>query len=257
MLKYIIFINTFLMGICDKNSDNKYSGKAENQISSRNMNQIQRSTLDFLTDLRRHNDREWFAKNRKRYEEARADYESFVQSVINKIAEFDIVFKGLEVRSCTYRINRDIRFSNDKTLYKTHLGAFIVRGGKKFADRYAGYYIHIEPGNNSMVAGGAYIPPAPWLSAIREKISEQGEEFIRIIKNKDFTGYFGEIEGEKLKTAPKGYPKDHPFVELLKMKSYLVSDQIPDSEVTGPKFFDHIVGACRAMKPLNDFLSEY
>jgi uncharacterized protein (TIGR02453 family) len=221
------------------------------------MIQIHRSTLDFLTDLRRHNDREWFAKNRKRYEEARADYESFVQAVIDKIAESDIVFKGLDVRNCTYRINRDIRFSNDKTLYKTHMGAFIVRGGKKFADRYAGYYIHIEPGNNSMVAGGAYMPPALWLSAIREKISEQGEDFIRIIKTKDFTEYFGEIEGEKLKSAPKGYSRDHPFIELLKMKSFLVSNQISDSDVTGTGCFDHVVGACRAMKPLNDFLSEY
>jgi len=221
------------------------------------MQQISISTLEFLNDLRENNNREWFTANRKRYEEAKEEYESFVQAIIDKISEFDPLFRGLNAKSCTYRINRDIRFSSDKTLYKTHLGAFIVRGGKKFADRYAGYYIHIEPGNNSMVAGGAYMPPAPWLSPIREKISEQGEEFIRIIKNKDFTGYFGEIEGEKLKTAPKGYPKDHPFVELLKMKSYLVSDQIPDSEVTGPKFFDHIVGACRAMKPLNDFLSEY
>jgi len=221
------------------------------------MNQIQRSTLDFLADLKLNNDREWFAKNRKRYEEARMDYESFSQAVIDKIVEFDALLGGLGVKSCTYRINRDIRFSNDKTLYKTHMGAFIVRGGKKFADRYAGYYIHIEPGNNSMVAGGAYIPPAPWLSAIREKIDEQGEELISITRNKDFIKYFGEIEGEKLRTAPKGYAKDHPYIELLKMKSYLVSYQISDSKVTSQKCFGLVADACRAMKPLNDFLSEH
>src|SRR4030065_2830632 len=100
------------------------------------MNLIHKSTLEFLSDLKRHNDREWFMKNRKRYDEARVDYESFVQTVINEISTFDTILKGLEVKSCTYRVNRDIRFSNDKTLYKTHLGAFIVRGGKQNGDRY-------------------------------------------------------------------------------------------------------------------------
>jgi uncharacterized protein (TIGR02453 family) len=142
------------------------------------MNQIQQTTLDFLSDLKRHNDRDWFIKNRKRYDEAKTNFESFVQAVINEISGFDSILKGLEVKSCTYRINRDIRFSNDKTIYKTHLGAFIVRGGKKNGDRFAGYYVHVEPGNNSMIAGGAYLPPMPWLSAIREKIDGQGNKLL-------------------------------------------------------------------------------
>src|SRR5665647_1237425 len=104
------------------------------------MQQIEKSTLDFLSDIKDHNEREWFLKNRKRYDDARNNFESFVQAVINRIVEFDPILKGLEVKSCTYRINRDIRFTNDKTIYKTHLGAFIVRGGKKNGDRYAGYY---------------------------------------------------------------------------------------------------------------------
>jgi len=220
------------------------------------MNQIQQSTLNFLSDLKRHNDREWFNKNRKRYEAARTNYESFVQAVIDQIAEFDPIFTGLEVKSCTYRINRDTRFSNDKTLYKTYLGAFLVRGGKKYGDRYAGYYVHVEPGNNSMIAGGAYVPPMPWLSTIREKIDEQGEELLKIIRHKDFIEYFGELEGEKLKSAPKGYPKDHPHIELLKMKSFLVSKIIPDKEILRKECFDFIIRASKAMKPLNDFLSD-
>jgi uncharacterized protein (TIGR02453 family) len=107
------------------------------------MEQIKQSTLDFLSDLKKHNERDWFNKNRKRYDDAKDNFESFVQAVINKISEFDTILKGLEVKSCTYRINRDIRFSNDKTIYKTHLGAFIVKGGKKNGDRFAGYYVHI------------------------------------------------------------------------------------------------------------------
>ena len=221
------------------------------------MKLIKKSTLEFLSDLKRHNDRDWFIKNRGRYDEARANYESFVQALINEISGFDPILKGLEVKSCTYRINRDIRFSNDKTLYKTHLGAFIVRGGKQNGDRYAGYYFHVEPGGNSMIAGGAYIPPKPWLSAIREKIDEQGDRLLKIISRKDFIEFFGEIEGEKLKTVPKGYPRDHPYIELLKLKSFLAAKMISDRDVISDGCFDLIIRASRVMKPLNDFLNDY
>jgi uncharacterized protein (TIGR02453 family) len=220
------------------------------------MNQIQKSTLEFLSDLKKHNDRDWFLINRKRYEEAKINFESFVQAVINEITTFDPILKGLEVKTCTYRINRDIRFSNDKTIYKTHLGAFIVKGGKQNGDRFAGYYFHVEPGN-SMIAGGAYMPPSAWLSAIREKIDEHGKEFLKITSDPDFINYFGAIEGDKLKSAPKGYQKDHPYIELLKLKSFLCARMISDSKITSGGCFEHIISACRIMKPLNDFLNDY
>ena len=221
------------------------------------MEQIKQSTLDFLSDLKMNNVREWFIKNRKRYDGAKVNFESFVQAVIDRMAEYDPILKGLEAKSCTYRINRDIRFSNDKTIYKTHLGAFIVKGGKKNGDRFAGYYFHVEPGGNSMIAGGAYIPPMPWLTAIRGKIDEQGSNFLKIIKNKEFTEYFGNLEGESLKSAPKGYSRDHPYIEILKLKSYLVTKMISDSEIVSRDCFDLVIRASRAMKPLNDFLNDY
>jgi uncharacterized protein (TIGR02453 family) len=220
------------------------------------MELIKQSTLDFLSELKYHNERDWFLKNRKRYDDSRSNYESFVQALIDRIAEFDPILKGLEVKSCTYRINRDIRFSNDKTIYKTHLGAFIVKGGKKNGDRYAGYYVHVELGN-SMIAGGAYMPPMPWLTAIREKIDERGDLFLKIIRDKEFRNIFGDIEGEKLKSAPKGYSKDHPYIELLKLKSYLASRLITDKEIVSKDCFDFMVSASKAMKPLNDFLNDY
>ncbi len=220
------------------------------------MNQIQKSTLVFLTDLKNHNDKEWFNENRKRYEAARTNFESFVQALIDEISSFDPILKGLEAKSCTYRINRDIRFSNDKTIYKTHLGAFIVRGGKRNGDRFAGYYFHVEPGN-SMIAGGAYVPPMPWLSAIREKIGEQGDSLVKIIREKEFIKHFGEIEGEKLKSSPRGFSADHRHIELLKLKSFLVSEQISDSAVTSAKCLEFVISSCRAMRSLNDFLNEY
>jgi uncharacterized protein (TIGR02453 family) len=227
-----------------------------NQLKHIKMAQINKTTLEFLNSLKFNNNREWFLKNQSGYKEAKYNFESFAQEIINQIAGFDPIMRGLEVKNCVYRINRDIRFSNDKTLYKSHLGAFIVRGGKKNGDKFAGYYFHIEPGN-SMIAGGAYMPPSPWLNAIRENISEEPERFLKIISDKNFLRYFGQIEGEKLKSAPKGYSSDHPHIELLKFKSFLVTNEVTDDAVHDPGFLNHVVNVCKAMKPLNDFLSSY
>ncbi len=220
------------------------------------METIKKSTLDFLTAIKCNNNRDWFNANRPLYLEAKENFEAFVQEIIDRIIAFEPLMKGLEAKSCVYRINRDIRFSNDKSPYKTHLGAFIIRGGKNNGDKYAGYYFHIEPGK-SIMAGGAYMPPSPWLSSIREKISEQPEEFIKIINSKEFIKYFGGIDGEKLKTAPKGYPSNHPHIELLRFKSYLVVNEASDKMVLRDDFKDHVLKVFKAMKPLNDFLNEY
>jgi uncharacterized protein (TIGR02453 family) len=221
------------------------------------MEAIKKSTLEFLKNLKSNNNRDWFLQHKSEYLEAKENYESFVQALINEIVEFEPIMKGLEVKSCVYRINRDIRFTNDKSPYKYHLGAFIVRGGKQNGDKYAGYYFHVEPGNHSIIAGGAYIPPAPWLNSIREKIDDEGDKLVKILKNKDFSQTFGQLEGEKLKTAPKGFPKDHPHIELLRMKSFLVEKVYSDKEVTSEKCFGDVVKAARIMKPLNDFLNNY
>src|SRR5512133_3172211 len=135
------------------------------------MERINASTLEFLNLLKNNNNKEWFDKNRSMYVEAKTNFGSFVQSLINEIIDFEPLMKGLEAKNCIFRINRDIRFSNDKSPYKTNMGAFMVKGGKKNGDKYAGYYFHIEPGK-SMLAGGAYVPPANWLAAIREKIDD-------------------------------------------------------------------------------------
>jgi uncharacterized protein (TIGR02453 family) len=220
------------------------------------MEPVKKSTLDFLNALKNNNNRDWFIKNRSLYIDAKYNFESFVQEIINKIIDFEPIMKGLEVKSCVYRINRDIRFSNDKSPYKTHFGAFIVRGGKKNGDKFAGYYIHIEP-EKSIIAGGAYMPPTPWLSAIREMINEEPEKLVKIINTKDFIKYFGKIEGEKLKKAPKGYLSDHLYIELLKFKTYLVVNEVSDELVLNERYFDHVMNVIKAMKPFNDFLNNY
>jgi uncharacterized protein (TIGR02453 family) len=218
------------------------------------METIKKSTLDFLTAIKCNNNREWFLANRPLYLDAKENFESFVQQVIDRIISYEPIMKGLEAKSCVYRINRDIRFSNDKSPYKSHFGAFIVRGGKNNGDKFAGYYFHVEPGA-SIMAGGAYMPPTPWLSAIREKINDNADEFIRITRTKDFIKYFGSIDGEKLKTVPKGYSKDNPNLELLRYKSYLVVNNAPDKLVLSKDYMDHVVNVFKAMKPLNDYLN--
>lgn len=220
------------------------------------MEPINKSTLDFLRAIKVNNNRDWFIEHRKSYDEARGNFEQYVQEIINSIIEFEPIMKGLDAKSCVYRFNRDIRFSSDKSLYKTHFGAFMVRGGKKNGDKFAGYYFHIEPGK-SIIAGGAYMPPTPWLSGIRQKIDEEPQNLIGIINSKDFIKYFGKIDGEKLKKTPKGYPSDHPYADLLKFKSYLVVNEVTDEVVLSDTFFNHTMNVMRAMKPLNDFLNEY
>ncbi|HUX59048.1 MAG TPA: DUF2461 domain-containing protein [Bacteroidales bacterium] len=220
------------------------------------MEQIHKSTLDFLNNLKHNNNRDWFIKNKPAYIAAKENFESFVQGLIDRIIDFDPIMKGLEVKNCVYRINRDIRFSNDKSPYKSHLGAFIVRGGKRNGDKFAGYYFHIESGKN-IIAGGAYMPPSPWLSAIREKIDDEGDKLIKIINAKDFKKYLGKIDGEKLKKAPKGYPSDHPNIDLLRYKSFLVVNDVSDKDVLSDTYSDHVSSVFRAMKPFNDFLNEY
>jgi uncharacterized protein (TIGR02453 family) len=220
------------------------------------MELIKRSTLGFLKDLKNNNNRDWFSQNRSLYMDARKNFESFIRGIIDQIIEFEPILKGLEVGNCVFRINRDIRFSNDKSPYKTNMGAFIVRGGKKNGDRFAGYYIHIEPGA-SFIAGGAYMPPAPWLTAIREKIDEEAETLLKIMSDEKFIRYFGQFGGEKLKTAPKGYRPDHPNIELLKLKSYVVVNEVPDKKVVSSDYPGYVMEIIRAIKPLNDYLNDY
>jgi len=211
--------------------------------------------LKFLKDLARHNDREWFEKNRHRYVEARQNFEGIVEAVLAQIVKFDPRLEGLDPRKLPFRIYRDIRFSKDKRPYKIHMGAGFSPNGKLVQE--PGYYLHIQPGNQSFVAGGIYEPDAGNLAKVRQEIDYNAEALARIVKAKSFRKYFdGFDDYDKLKTAPKGYPKDHPHIEWLKMKSFIVSRSLTDKEVTDKKLITNISAVCRQIKPLNDFIRE-
>jgi uncharacterized protein (TIGR02453 family) len=212
-----------------------------------------KSTLKFLKDLKSNNNKEWFDKNKERYLEAKNDLELFIQELIDDIGVFDPQVRGLEAKKAVFRIYKDVRFSKDKTPYKIHLGAYMAEGGTKSPK--GGYYLHIEPGNKSMLGGGIYMPEAEVLNAIRKEIDYAPKDLLKIMGSKNFKNYFGEIGGEKLKNPPKGFSADHPQIELLKHKSFFVMHQITDAELTAPNFKKNVLKIFKEMKPLNDFLN--
>lgn len=214
---------------------------------------ISTDTLTFLKDLKNNNNKEWFQDNKSRYEDAKSDFEEFIGVLIQNIAKFDPPIAELIPKKTIFRIYRDVRFSKDKSPYKLNLGAHLAANRSKVHDR-AGYYIQIQPGN-SFLAGGAYDPGNPWITQIRTEIDYNTKEFKKLINSASFKKYFGEISGEKLKTAPKGFPKDHPELELLKYKSYLVANNCDDKLVASKDFLKHATSVFKAMKPFDDFLN--
>lgn len=210
------------------------------------------TTLKFLKQLAKNNQKEWFDANRKTYEACKTEFESVVKSVIEKCSAFDKELSGLEAKKCMFRINRDVRFSKDKSPYKSNMGASINPGGKK--EMGAGYYIHIEPGK-SFLAGGCYMPEAPALAKIRQEIDYHTADFKKILSAKDFKTYFKDLsQDDKLKTAPKGYPKDHPDLTLLQHKHFIAEISLKDSEVLDKNFPAYASKVFKAMYPLNLFL---
>ena len=208
--------------------------------------------LSFLTNLQKNNDRPWFEKNRATYENAKGLFEDFVDELILGLGAIDDM-KGVTARDCVMRIYRDVRFSKDKSPYKTAMSASIGPGGKK-AYRFQ-YYLHLEPHNASMVAGGLHEPESAQLNKFRAAISKDARKFKAIVAEKSFKLYFGEVGGEKLKTAPQGYDRDHPEIELLRLKEVVAVHHMSDEVVAAPGLVAHIVKVCAAMKPLLDYLS--
>ncbi|MCI0694134.1 DUF2461 domain-containing protein [candidate division KSB1 bacterium] len=215
---------------------------------------ITHATFKFLKELKANNNREWFNANKPRFEEVKDEFESFIATLIPRIAAFDPAIAQLEPKKCIFRIYRDTRFSKEKTPYKTNLGAHLVAFAQKPHDR-AGYYVHLEPGN-VFLAGGAYMPPAPWLRAIRQSIDREGKALTKILHSAGFKKYFGEMEGEKLKTRPNDYPEEHPYIELLRYKSFLAVHPVSDKDATSENFAEHCARVFKALKPFDDFLNK-
>ncbi|MNL26795.1 hypothetical protein D3C87_1483470 [compost metagenome] len=210
-------------------------------------------SLDFLKALGEHNDKSWMDENRKWYETEKKTFEAFVSGLIGEISVFDPAIGDLAPKDCIFRLNRDIRFSKDKSPYKTNFGAAMAIGGKK--SNKAAYYIHIQPGH-SFLGGGMWMPEAPVLKSIRQEIDYGFEDFQKLIQAPAFTKHFKQIDGETLSRPPKGYEESNPAIEYLKHKSFTVGKALSDKEVAHKDFLAHCAEAFASMKPFIDFLNQ-
>ncbi|MEM9417005.1 MAG: DUF2461 domain-containing protein [Bacteroidota bacterium] len=209
--------------------------------------------LDFLTTLRANNNKAWMDTHKSLYHQVRDTWLEATTFLIQGMAPLDPLVANLTTKECVFRINRDIRFSKDKSPYKNNMGAFLAPGGKKGG--YAGYYLHLEPENKSFIAGGIYQPSSDTLKQVRQEIDYQAEELIDILQAPRFQQLFGTLQGEKLKKVPRGYDSTHPQAELLKMKSYLVMHPVTDKQVMHKNFLSEVLQIFQAIIPFNQFLN--
>lgn len=215
---------------------------------------IQRQTLDFLKELVENNNREWFQANKERHDAARENVIEFTAEVLNLMHKVDPgVSADLDPKKCVMRIYRDIRFSKNKTPYKNNFGISIPASGTRAGG--AEYYLHIQPGNKSFIAGGYWMPEAAHLKAIRQEIDYNAKDLTSIIDAPEFVKLFGNFRSQdQLKTVPRDYSADNENIELLKLKSFIVTHKLTDKDIISSTAANQIATLCSKIYPLNVFL---
>lgn len=210
--------------------------------------------INFLKELNENNNREWFAQNKSRYEKVKSKFEEISRLLISEISIFDNDIKNVDVKDCVFRIYRDIRFSTDKTPYKTHFGVYIASAGGRKSQR-GGYYLHLDPAG-SFIAVGVWCPPPNILKALRQSVCDNIDELNEIRNEVGFNTYFKTFfEEDKLKNVPAGFPRDFPDAELLKLKHYMVEYKLDDKILNASDFVLQLAQIARAGYPLNKFLN--
>jgi uncharacterized protein (TIGR02453 family) len=217
---------------------------------------IQASTLKFLKELKKNNTKEWFDDNRIAYENAKDDFLAFTQELIDGVVKFDnnILKANLNAKNCVTRLNRDVRFSKDKSPYKTNFFAMINQGGKK--SNLACYYMQLQPGN-SFTGGGVYMPMPPDLQKFRQEIDYNFKEWKAIVENKAFKKAYekGIQSPETLSRPPKGYYDTNPAIEYLKMKGFFTMNPLTDELLQSKTAIKTILQNFETVKPVVDFLN--
>ncbi len=219
------------------------------------MIQISSSTLAFIQNLKKNNTREWFNSHKVEFKRAQVEFSEFVHELAMRISVFDSSIKKALLIPGTvkiFRIYRDVRFSKDKSPYKTNFGGVITAGGMEGGN--PGYYLHLQPGE-SFFGGGLHMPSAPVLGKIRDAIDQDAKPLRTVVTSANFRKYFHGLETyDSLKTVPRGYDKQHPDADLLKLKSLTVFHQLSNSQITEKDFLEQCVRMSKAMKPFNDYL---
>jgi uncharacterized protein (TIGR02453 family) len=216
---------------------------------------LSKDSLQFLEDLQANNNRDWFLENKKKYEVFKKDYHQLVSDFLDVMKPLDPTLELLETKNCTFRINRDIRFSKDKSPYKSYLGVWLSSGTK--GQSRSGYYVHIEKGA-SFIAGGLYAPMPDDLKKVRKEIAYFHDDLDVILNEKNFKKEFGDFDrNEKsvLKNPPRGYDKEHPALELLKLKSFETSVKFDILEILQKDFVLKTSKKLILLKPLNEFIN--
>lgn len=209
--------------------------------------------LEFLKKLAANNNRDWFNEHKTEYLEVKAKIELLAQELINQVASFDPDAAHLSVSDCTYRIYRDTRFSSDKTPYKSHIGIFINPPFGKKSNR-MGYYLHIEPGN-CMCCTGTVCLPSKTVTAIRREIADNIDEFIEIVDNPEFKKIYPTFGFNCVKTAPKGFSRDWPYLDYVKPRDYCTEHSLSDHEMLKSNLAEKVGEMFRIGKPFNDFIN--
>ena len=208
---------------------------------------IQQTTLEFLRNLEQNNNRAWFEEHKDQYLQAKANVEEFIEHVKHGLNQKDIIDSHK-----LYRIYRDVRFSKDKTPYKGHLGGFFRRAG---ADRRGGYAFRIKP-DQTQIGGGFYGPNKEDLFRIRKEFEADYDTINNILNEKVFKDTYGQLLGEGVKTAPKGFSKEHPNIALIRKKRFYAFRSFSDAEVTRKDFVDQTVASYEALRPFFDYMTE-
>ncbi len=214
---------------------------------------MNKDLFQFLKELRENNNREWFQANKKRYDALHATFVGHVQQLIDCIAAFDSEIAGLDARRCIYRIYRDLRFSQDKTPYKTHFGAYMTGFGGRTSP-YGGYYVHLEP-DAPFLSGGVWCPTSPMLKKLRRDIHDNMDEFLKIIEDKKFKKTYGKLEGETLIRMPQGFPANCEHGEILRHKQFVVSSIKTESFFCSQDWIKKTVEDFKVLQPFNRFLN--
>jgi uncharacterized protein (TIGR02453 family) len=216
---------------------------------------LQNTTIKFLKDLAKNNNKPWFEDHRSVFESAKKDFENFIENILKSYAPKDEDLATLQVKECLFRINRDVRFAKDKSPYKNNMGASINRGGKKSI--FAGYYIHCQPGK-SFVGGGLWMPMPPETKKIRQEIDYCLDEFKGIVTSKKFKSIYGELDKSEafaLVNIPKGYEKDNLAAEYLKLKSWIATRPLTDEELISKDLSKKVMHAFDTLQPLVKFIN--
>lgn len=212
------------------------------------MSIITKDTFKYMGDLDKNNNREWFKKNKGRYDVAQANAKDFLLSVETELNKFDVIEKKK-----LFRVYRDVRFSKDKTPYNPDFRMSFTREG---AFRRGGYYLRIAKGGGTMVGGGFYNPNAQDLKLIRDHIISDDKPLRKILKSKKFKDTFGQLLGDQVKTAPKGFNKDHPSIDLLRYKSMYVFKEFKDKEVLDKSFIKEVVKVYKNIQPFFEYMTD-